>query len=50
MAMNFVILTMPPIWGADIEFCIRDRWLRVIFFLANTMTRMATVTNPIPPT
>ncbi len=32
------------------EFCIRDRWLKVIFFLVYTITRMATVINPTPPT
>ena len=46
---NFVIFTIPPICGADIEFCIKILDDKPIFLLAAVINAIAIVIKPMPP-
>ena len=47
--MKRVILTIPPICGAETEFCIREREISPIFTFASTIIKIPSVIKPIPP-
>lgn len=44
-----VIFTIPPICGAETEFCINDLDTKPIFRFVSVMIEMQSVMNPIPP-
>ncbi|GAB5616410.1 hypothetical protein JCM31739_12350 [Faecalimonas canis] len=48
--MKRVIFTIPPICGADTEFCINERDTRPIFLFVMVIMEIQSVINPIPPT